>query len=127
MASIVKQRGGKIRGRLGSLAVAFALVLSLGLGMASAAGLEATMPDCPRWVANADSYLDECKSHARHFTRTFYPSGLGRGEKEDNSVWFPAAPADSHFFVGCTFLKSGALRYPWDLLHGGALGHSMGQ
>jgi hypothetical protein len=79
-----------------------ALLFSVTTGMASAAGLENAIPNCPEWLAGADGFLDECQAHARYFTRTFYPSGGGRGEKEENSAWFAPAPADSHFLMGCT-------------------------
>jgi hypothetical protein len=76
-----------------------------------AAGLENAIPDCPRWLAAADDFLDECKAHARYFTRTFYPSGGSRGEKEEHKAWFAAAPSDSHFLMGCTLRFDGSLRF----------------
>jgi hypothetical protein len=76
--------------------------------MSSAAGLEKSIPDCPRWLANSDSFLEECKTHARSFTRTFYPGWAGgSGQKEQNSVWFSTASADSHFVMGCGLWMSG--------------------
>jgi len=72
------------------------------LSLAWTEGLEKNIQSCPRWVAEADKFLAECKANARYFIRTFYPSGGSRGEKEENSAWFSTASADGHFFVGCT-------------------------
>jgi hypothetical protein len=80
-------------------------------GATWAAGLEDAIPNCPRWLAAADSFLDECKAHARHYTTTFYPSGGTRGEKEEHSAWFASAPADSHFLMGCTLEADRSLRF----------------
>jgi hypothetical protein len=79
-----------------------AIILAQFRFVASATELNTLIPLCPEWLAAADSFLAECQTHARYFTRTFYPSGGSRGEKEENSAWFAAAPPDSHFLMGCT-------------------------
>ena len=79
--------------------------------LAWAQGLEKAIPNCPGWVAAADDFLDECKERARYFTRTFYPSGGGRGEREQHSAWFASAPSNSHFVMGCTLGFDRSLRF----------------
>jgi hypothetical protein len=76
-----------------------------------AADLNKEIPNCAEWLASADAFLDECQAHARYFTRTFYPSGGSRGEKEENSAWFGSGPANSHFLMGCTLRRDRALNF----------------
>lgn len=80
-------------------------------GPAFASGLEKTIPECPRWLAEADDFLDQCKINARQFTTTFYPSGGSRGEQEKHSVWFASAPANQHFLMGCTLRSNNSLSF----------------
>ena len=88
--------------RLGILFLNCLLLLLQMAQTVSAAGLENAIPNCPVWLTQADDFLADCQAHARYFTRTFYPSGGSRGEKEENSAWFASAPSDSHFLMGCT-------------------------
>lgn len=88
-----------------ALRIALVLILIFVRGCLSAAlgaALDQTIPNCPLWLAQADNFLDECKSHARRFTTTFYPSGGARGEEERHGVWFSTASPGAHFLMGCT-------------------------
>ena len=94
--------GSKGDSAAGILFLSSFLVLLQMAQTVSAAGLENAIPNCPVWLMQADDFLADCQVRARYFTRTFYPSGGSRGEKEENSAWFASAPSDSHFVMGCT-------------------------
>jgi len=79
--------------------------------MALSEDLNSAIPDCPKWLAAADSFLDECNTRARYFTRTFFPGGGSRGEKEEHSTWFAPAAGDSHFLMGCTLRVNRSLSF----------------
>jgi hypothetical protein len=65
----------------------------------------------PAWVAKADAFIDECRAHARHLNRIFYPSGHGPGVPESNSIWFDASKVDGHFLLGCSFQGTNRLSF----------------
>jgi len=80
---------------------------------AYAIGLEANIPECPRWVRLADDFYDDCRVHARYFTRLFYPGGLEPGVPEQHYAWFYIDPKSKnpHFLMGCMLQRDRSLRF----------------
>ena len=56
---------------------------------------------CHALLPIADEFAKECMQRAKPFSRTFYPSGGNRGEKESYSTYFKTLSAPSHFVLGC--------------------------
>jgi hypothetical protein len=92
------------------LIAAFSL-LSFVSSQVLANGLEAIVPQCPLWVATAESFWEQCRTSARQFTRTFYPSGGRLGVKEEHSVWFSTDTTSTHFLMGCVLKADRSLEF----------------
>jgi hypothetical protein len=97
--------------RVGGIALSGSAALAQGAATATSDYLDRFIPQCSQWVAQADAFYDECKTHARYSHRVFYPSGRGPGEPESNGVWFAPAPEGSHFVMGCSLWRKGELSF----------------
>lgn len=77
-----------------------ALVVALHAGCALAEQ-SAFMAQCTKLLPRADEFSAVCLTHARTFSRTFYPGAGSRGETEAYSTYFQQLDAPSHFLLGC--------------------------
>src|SRR5690348_5679818 len=100
--------GGKGKIEVGILLAGFQFGIGLQTAYAVDAGFYAR---CASAYAVADAVAEKCKADARPFTRTFYPGGGSRGERESYRAYFPDSHGPQKFVLGCVLNSQDQLRF----------------